>query len=304
MRWARSWWSARAEPSRPLVLIRYGNFYGRAANGYAGRMMLVGSDLTCVRPVGAYVRVRNGGAVDHGWTADDFDERRAPSSFVTPMPNDEIVCRKLGERDVAATAAVLARAFADNPAYAWMHPRRATRARDLEAFFVRNLHWHLPLDLTWVAARGDAVLGTSTLEPPGGVPSGLRAAVAHWVVPTVRNQGLRTFVRTLSADREFRTRYRTLTRGRAYYHLHAVAVAPEGQGRGIGTTLVAAALREWELRSARDGAPIVVSTQRERNLPLYERAGFVLESDAVLGEGLARRGYRTWFMTREAARAS
>lgn len=47
------------EPGRPLVLTHYGNFYDRAANAYVGRMMLVGSDLVCVRPNGAYVRARN-----------------------------------------------------------------------------------------------------------------------------------------------------------------------------------------------------------------------------------------------------
>src|SRR5689334_20446662 len=103
-----------------------------------------------------------------------------------PRPTEgEIVCRKLTESDVNDTAKVLATAFADNPAYAWMHPRAATRAGDLRAFFERNLRWHLPLDLTWVASRGSVIVGTSTLEPPGGVRSGLRQAIAHWLVPTV-----------------------------------------------------------------------------------------------------------------------
>jgi hypothetical protein len=47
------------EPGRRLVLTRHGNFYDRAANGYVGRIMLVGSELTCVHQDGAYVRARN-----------------------------------------------------------------------------------------------------------------------------------------------------------------------------------------------------------------------------------------------------
>jgi hypothetical protein len=39
----------------------------------------------------------------------------------------DIVVRKLTSADVHTTAEVLARAFADNPAYVWMHPRAATR---------------------------------------------------------------------------------------------------------------------------------------------------------------------------------
>jgi GNAT superfamily N-acetyltransferase len=217
------------------------------------------------------------------------------------MTEDDIVCRKLAESDVHPTADVLARAFADNPAYAWMHPRQATRARDLRAFFERNLRWHLRLDLTWVASCGDRIVGTSTLEPPGGVRSGAREAVAHWLVPTVRDQGLRTFWRTAAADREFRERYRALTQGTSYYHVHAVAVAPDFQGRGIGTILVATTLREFERLSVHDSAPAVVSTQRERNLPLYQRAGFTLKEDHQMGVRWGSRGFRTWFMVRGAS---
>jgi len=215
---------------------------------------------------------------------------------------EAVEVRKLREGDVVPTSAVLAEAFTDNPAYAWMHPRAATRPRDLRAFFERNLQWHLPLELTWVALREGEVVGTSTLEPPGGVPSGLRRAVAHWLVPTVREQGLRTFLRTAAADRDFRTRYLALTKGRLYYHLHAVAVAPAAHGQGIGTSLVDVALKELERRSLVDGAPAVVSTQRERNLPLYLRAGFVLVGDQQMGVRWNDRGYRTWFMIREAPR--
>lgn len=211
----------------------------------------------------------------------------------------DVVVRKLTNADVHATAEVLANAFADNPAYVWMHPRAATRESDLRAFFERNLRWHLPLDLTWVATRGAQIVGTSTLEPPGGVRSGTRQAIAHWLVPTVRDQGLRTFLRTAAAGREFGERYRALIKGTQYYHLHAIAVTPDFQGKGVGTSLVAATLQECERLLTRDSAPVVLSTQRERNLPLYQRAGFVLKEDHQMGVRRGSRGFRTWFMLRQ-----
>jgi GNAT superfamily N-acetyltransferase len=211
----------------------------------------------------------------------------------------DIVIRKLTNGDIHATAEVLANAFADNRAYVWMHPRAAKRASDLRAFFERNLRWHLPLDLTWVATRGSRVVGTSTLEPPGGVRSEVREAIAHWLVPTVRDQGLRTFLRTAAASREFGERYRALIEGTRYYHLHAVAVAPDFQGNGVGSRLVAATLQECEQLLARDSAPVVLSTQRERNLRFYQRAGFVLKEDHQMGVGWGSRGFRTWFMVRD-----
>jgi GNAT superfamily N-acetyltransferase len=211
----------------------------------------------------------------------------------------DIVIRKLTTADVHATAEVLADAFADNPAYGWMHPRAAARVSDLRAFFERNLRWHSPLDLTWVATRGSRIVGTSTLEPPGGVRSGVQEAIAHWLVPTVRDQGLRTFLRTAAAGREFGGRYRALIKETRYYHLHAIAVAPAFQGNGIGSRLVAATLLECDRLLARDSAPVVLSTQRERNLPFYQRAGFVLKADHQMGVRWGSRGFRTWFMIRE-----
>jgi GNAT superfamily N-acetyltransferase len=211
----------------------------------------------------------------------------------------DIVIRKLTNADVQTTAEVLASAFADNAAYVWMHPRAALRASDLRAFFERNLRWHSALDLTWVATRGPQIVGTTTLEPPGGVRSGLREAVAHWLVPTVRDQGLRTFLRTAAADREFGERYRALIQGTRYYHLHAVAVAPGCQGNGVGSKLVATTLEECERLVARDPAPVVLSTQRERNLPFYRRLGFVLKEDHQMGVRWGSRGFRTWFMIRD-----
>ncbi len=70
---------------------------------------------------------------------------------------------KLRDSDIPATARLLADSFADNPAYAFMHPRFGTRASDLTSFFERNLSWHMPVDLTWIArAASGEVVGTAT----------------------------------------------------------------------------------------------------------------------------------------------
>jgi ribosomal protein S18 acetylase RimI-like enzyme len=218
----------------------------------------------------------------------------APSACYAPLPMSDLACRPLVARDVPVTAALLARAFADNPCYAWMHPRARTRAADLRDFFDRNLVWHLPLGMTWVATRGERVVGTLTLEPPGGVKHGAAKTLTHWVLPTLRHQGPRTVRRIAATDADFRRRYLAITEGRSYFHVHAVAVDPHDQGTGVGTAIVAHGMRELARARTAPRVPVVLSTQRERNLPLYRRAGFELVSRQ--GMGSRRDSFESWFL--------
>lgn len=212
--------------------------------------------------------------------------------------------RKLARHDVAATARLLAEAFADNPCYLFMHPRAATRARDLEAFFRRNLLWHLKLDLTWVAVQAGAsadagpelVLGTVTLIPPGGVPSSPLGLMAHWVWPTFWQQSAQHVQRMIATDNDFKRRYLEDTLGLPYWHVHAVAVAPQAQGRGVGTRLVRHVMKELEAQLRATPGPVVLSTQRERNLPFYRRLGFELTGSKQMGTQGGQAGYQSWFL--------
>jgi ribosomal protein S18 acetylase RimI-like enzyme len=189
--------------------------------------------------------------------------------------------RKARPSDFPDTAAVLARAFADNPCYAFMHPRAATRACDLERFFLRNLTWHEPLDLTWIVAGDDAkVAGTVTLEPPGGIQRPIAEGLAHWVVPTLREQGFRTVARIMRTDAEFKRRYGAMLGEVGYWHVHAVAIAPDQHRRGAATAMLDAVFREAEELLRAKPAPVVLSTQREQNLALYRRFGLALVETA------------------------
>jgi GNAT superfamily N-acetyltransferase len=199
--------------------------------------------------------------------------------------------------DVPGTAALLARAFSDNPCYAYMHPPVQSRARDLQAFFERNLRWRIVLGLTWVAClRGGQIIGTLTLEPPGGVTRSAGELLSHWVLPTLAEQGLTTLRRIKRTDSEFRSRYRDLCGTERYWHVHAVAVDPAHQGGGVGSTLLAHAMSELARLRAETPAPVMLSTQRERNLFFYRRFGFELMHQAKLGVERDSPGYTSWFM--------
>lgn len=202
--------------------------------------------------------------------------------------------RRLRRSDLEPTAQLLARTFFDNPVYCFMHPRAATRRADLERFFLRNLSWRAQLELTWVlAGANDSVWGTATLEPPGGVPHSLVGLLRHWVLPTLRQQGAHTVTRIARADAAFARRYRALAEESPYWHVHAVAVDESLRGQGHGTLLLRQLLRELDRRDPQSTAPVLLSTQRERNLRLYHRVGFeLLTRETFVG------GCRSWFMRR------
>jgi GNAT superfamily N-acetyltransferase len=206
--------------------------------------------------------------------------------------------RKLRAADCAVTAALLARAFADNPAYAFMHPRTATRARDLRRFFERNLAWHLPLGLTWVVIDGaDAPVGTATLEPPGGIPHTRWQLVRHWVLPALFEQGPRSLARLLEADAAFAKLNRATAEAANYWHVHAVAVEPKHQRSGAGTALLNHVFAELDALYAAHPAPVILSTQRESNVRLYSRYGFEERGLVTIG-GDQPDAFQSWCMRR------
>lgn len=224
-----------------------------------------------------------------------------PGREATPS----VVIRKIRPDDIDGTARLLARAFADNACYAFMHPRLATRAADLEAFFRRNLAWHLAQELTWVACSASGnVIGTATLEPRGGVPASLRSAVAHWLIPTARERGPAAVARLLWADAEFARNNRRVAGQATYWHVHAVAVDPDAQSQGIGMAMMRHALGALDTLLLRQPAPVVLSTQRERNLGFYGRLGFELAFERTMGAFIAGSGFTSWFMRRRSPSAT
>ena len=70
--------------------------------------------------------------------------------------------------------------------------------------------------------------------------------------------------------------------------LNRLTVLPARQGQGVGSTALAAALRDVD-------APVMLETQDARNVAFYERLGFAVvdEDTCPIGE------YHTWSMLRE-----
>ena len=184
--------------------------------------------------------------------------------------------------DVEPLAAVLGRAFTDDPLNRHLVPDDARRAKALPAEFADQLrHVFLP--------RG-VVLTTSD-----------RAGAALWLGPGTQRLSLGEQLRLLPGMvrlvgvRRLRAAMRSLAEidrrvpVEPHWHLSVLGVAPERRGRGIGSALLAPMLE----RCDRELLPAYLETANAANLPLYERHGFAVRDRVELRDGL-----RLWTMLR------
>lgn len=167
------------------------------------------------------------------------------------------------------SAALLARAFDDDPGMNWVFPDAARRPADLRLLFAANL-------------RHAAGHGRVDRHPDGGTTAG----VALWLGPDAFPMSVGQALLSGHALLPFRiglTSLRRLRRLNAYAHmqharaaggphwyLHGIGVDPERQRQGIGTALLRLGLE----RADRDHLPCYLETARESTLPFYARFGF------------------------------
>lgn len=162
-------------------------------------------------------------------------------------------------------AAVLARAFYDDPPLVWMLPNPATRLRRITRLFATVLGIEsLRYGGVDIACGGDEILGGAIWMPPG-----------HWE-PDAREQirTLPTYARALSAGpvRAFRFgRALSLAHPKEpHWYLKAIGVDPAWQGRGVASLLLRSRLK----RCDQDGVPAYLEASKPTGVPLYEHFGF------------------------------
>ena len=188
--------------------------------------------------------------------------------------------------DVPSLAAVLARAFAHDPFYAWMAgdaPERAQRMRDGWGGILR--HGSAGLSHTYTT---DDLAGVAVWLPPGhrgtSVLDSLRQLPA-----LARLTGWRR-LRTVGDATAHLDEHRRSHAPSPHFYLSALGVDPERQGEGIGTALLQPVLD----RCDRDRLPAYLETAVARNVLLYERLGF----DVVEEIDLPGTDIHGWLMLR------
>lgn len=175
----------------------------------------------------------------------------------------------LGPEAYREAAGVLARAFWDDPVSLATIPgcRAEERVRRLTRVFYAILVTGGPRRLPLCVRLDDRIVGVGIVHPPGTYPPSVGAQLAL-SVRCLRAYGLRSYFRgarwTLALERWHPKA--------PHYYLETLGVEPGFQGQGIGSAIVRRMTgpADWEHTGC------YLESSKARNVPLYERHGFVI----------------------------
>ncbi|WP_294089607.1 GNAT family N-acetyltransferase [Sphingomonas sp.] len=191
--------------------------------------------------------------------------------------------RLIGTAERRAVCAMLARAFADDPAMCWLFPEPAARARRLPGLFHILYNSDGPRGVR--LATGE--LEAATLwRGPGAAETGL-GEMLRQALPLLSTFGL-ALPRALALSEAIDLHMPR----EPFWYLHIAGCDPVHQGRGLGRAAVSAGLD----RFTGTRLPAYLETATERNLGFYQSLGFRVIADWRVG----RDGPRFWSMRREA----
>jgi GNAT superfamily N-acetyltransferase len=190
-------------------------------------------------------------------------------------------------RDVVASdadplAAVLGRAFADDPVWQWMFPRHPERMAAMFAMLLH--HTRLPNGLSELAEYNGTILAGALWDPPGRWRISV-AAQLRQLPGLLRILGTRTYT-VLRGLGELERAHPI----EPHWYLAVIGTDPTAQGRGLGSALLRSRLSRCDDRRF----PAYLESSKEENVPYYERFGFRVTGEVPLPGG----GPHVWAMWR------
>lgn len=196
---------------------------------------------------------------------------------------EDLGVHRAGAGDVDSLVEVLCRAFDEDPVVNWFARDDAGRAGAFRRFFdVALRRMTLPHDEVYTTADAD---GAALWNPPGTwqlEPDDLEALLPDFAEVF----GEEKLERSLHGMETMEARHPT----EPHFYLFLLGVDPAHHNRGIGSALLQTVLR----RCDEQGLPAYLEATSPRNVPLYERHGFVVTETIRLPDG----GPPLWLMWR------
>jgi ribosomal protein S18 acetylase RimI-like enzyme len=191
---------------------------------------------------------------------------------------------------VASVAALLTRAFWNDPQMRWLLPDEDDRARVLPWLLATSVRYALRAGEAWTTPT---LSGLALWLPPGARQPGLIATVRTGALAAPVRLGWQRFVRftTLTARAD---QLRKHLMPRPHWHLAGLGVDPDAQRQFIGSALLQPTLQKADA----SGAACYLETYTPANVAFYTRHGFAVLAEEELLEGAPR----IWAMGRDARR--
>lgn len=191
--------------------------------------------------------------------------------------------RRATARDIPALAAMLARAFLDDPVASWAWRPDRLRLGALERFQAVRLRQLLAGEEVWT---NDELTCAALWAPPGRWHSSLRETAE--LVPSFLHP--RLFMRMPMVALGWEKLERAHPHKPPHLYLALLGTEPEAQGRGLGSAVLAPVLEQCDS----DGVGAYLESSKKRNIDFYARHGF-----RVLDEIHLLRGPTMWKMWRD-----
>lgn len=178
--------------------------------------------------------------------------------------------------DVLELSSVLARAFHDDPVWAWLLPDPATRAKGLPRIFsALTRHHHLAGGGVEVARRVGTIGAVALWDPPGRWKH-TRLAQLRAVPSLIGALGMRISKATAVDEM-----MQSVHPEEPHWYLAVIGSDPTVRGGGFGQALMRSGLDRCDAQHA----PAYLESSKPENVPYYTRFGFEVTGEIVLPDG-------------------
>ena len=209
----------------------------------------------------------------------------AQRSLASHLAADAATIPLTATDDVLA-AALLERAFHDDPMMCYLAPDEPSRARRTLPFFASVIRYGRRYGIAELTANRDAAALWLT---PGNTTMTMRRMWRAGALSALPKLGFSGIGR-LNALASYGDKLHKQAVSGSHWYLMTIGVEPGRQRAGVGGRLLGAGLQ----RADADGLPCYLETANPDNLPFYRRHGFEVAADGQV----PTYGLHVWAMVR------